>query len=170
MGPRSYQLIWQPPVMGSPLMWGSASSTRTILMIFFTTLMLVGRGMGRERADKKTGNGFLCPKNPTLKWLILCSTWPNNTHINGRYGYACLGHIHRGQWGHSQRPMRLIRWQLWLTRGPWYSIFNHIKNEFCLVIKPLYADPGENFNNYCTGQFLDSFSAMPMKQETSSDL
>ena len=25
-----------------------------------------------------------CPKNPPLKWLILCSTWLNNTHITGR--------------------------------------------------------------------------------------
>ena len=39
-----------------------------------------------------------CPKNLPLKCLILCSTWPNNTHITGRYGYACPGHIHRGQW------------------------------------------------------------------------
>ena len=39
-----------------------------------------------------------CPKNPPLKWLVLCSTWPNNTHITGRYGYACPGHIHRGLW------------------------------------------------------------------------
>ena len=57
-----------------------------------------------------------------------------------------------------------------IDQRPWYLIFNHIKNEFCLVIEPLYADPGENFNNYCAGQFLDSFSAMQMKLETSSDL
>ena len=62
-----------------PLIWGSASSPRIILLIFFTTLMLLSRGMGKE---------MIC--------LILCSTEPNNTHIIGWYGYACPGHIHRG--------------------------------------------------------------------------
>ena len=50
--------------MGSPLV-GFGLKPKDNFNVFFTTLLLLGRGMGRERADKKTGNGFL-PQKPTL--------------------------------------------------------------------------------------------------------
>ena len=59
-------MIWQPPVMGSPLV-GFGLKPKNNFNVFFTTLMLVGRGIGRERVDQiKTGNWFL-PQKSTLE-------------------------------------------------------------------------------------------------------
>ena len=80
-GPQKLLILYSIlPVVGRPLIWGSASSPRTILLFFFTTLMFLGRGMERE---------IIC--------LIKCSTQPNITCITGRYSYICPGHIHWGR-------------------------------------------------------------------------
>ena len=44
-GPQKLQIWIVTPSDGLSLNWDSTSSPRTILLIFFTTLMLVGRGM-----------------------------------------------------------------------------------------------------------------------------
>ena len=61
VGPRSYQLIWQPPVMGSPLV-GFGLKPKNNFNVFFTSPMLLGCGLGRERQTKRQEIDS-CPKN-----------------------------------------------------------------------------------------------------------
>ena len=44
-GPQKLQIWIVTPSDGLSLNWDSTSSPRTILLVFFTTLMVLGRGM-----------------------------------------------------------------------------------------------------------------------------